>query len=313
MDSKKDGAGGREAREICREAQKYRKHMSTYLENMLVEGAGELGVNLDKNQADKFILYMELLKEWNKRINLTSIEEDTDIIIKHFIDSLSILPCILSYYGANTGEACRANSTGTKKTSGTGGEKSCSANTGEICSGNREKTYSDKKRITLMDIGSGAGFPGIPLKIACDSLDITMLDAVEKKVKFLEECISILGLKEIKALHGRAEDYGKNPSYREKFDVSVARAVASLPVLLEYGLPFVKTGGIFIAMKGKKQDEINDSMNALEILGGKIEQVKNIDLPFSDNKRSIITIKKFRQIPAKYPRNAGKPSKMPLM
>lgn len=264
--------------------------MSTNLENMLIDGAGELGISLDKNQADKFFLYMELLKEWNKRINLSSIEKDTDIIIKHFIDSLSILPSILSY---------------SEETSSADGDKTCSANT--------TKAYNGIKRISLMDIGTGAGFPGIPLKIASDSLNITMIDAVEKKVKFLEECIFMLKLNGIKVLHGRAEDYGQNPSYRERFDLSTARALASLPVLLEYGLPFVKVGGIFIAMKGQKLDEINDSMKALDILGGKIEEVKNIVLPFSDNKRSIIIIKKFRQTPAKYPRKAGKPSKMPLV
>jgi 16S rRNA (guanine527-N7)-methyltransferase len=298
--------------------------MSINMENMLIEGAGELGISLDKNRAEKFFLYMDLLKEWNKRINLTSIEKDTDIIIKHFIDSLSILPCILSYYSANstnTAKTCDVNNT---KTYGTNTTETSSANSAKTYSKNsantartgnasNAKTYDSIKRISLMDIGSGAGFPGIPLKIACDSLDVTMIDAVEKKVKFLEECICKLKLNGIKALHGRAEDYGKNPSYREKFDISTARAVASLPILLEYGLPFVKIGGIFIAMKGKKPDEINDSMNALDILGGKIEQVKNIILPFSDNKRSIITIKKFRQIPANYPRKAGKPSKMPLM
>lgn len=298
---------------------------------MLVEGAGELGVNLDKNQAARFLLYMELLKEWNERINLTSIEEDTDIVIKHFIDSLSILPVILSYYRANCANN-HAGTTGTCSANGKDAAWTCGVNSpGTYCEGgvnttevntteprgtgilNTYETRESRKRISLIDIGSGAGFPGIPLKIACENLDVTMIDAVEKKVKFLEECIGRLKLGEIKALHGRAEDYGQNPSYRERFDVCTARAVAYLPVLLEYGLPFVKTGGIFIAMKGQDPDEINDSSKALDILGGKIEEVKNIILPFSDYKRSIITIKKFRQIQAKYPRKPGKPSKMPLI
>ncbi|NSW92039.1 MAG: 16S rRNA (guanine(527)-N(7))-methyltransferase RsmG [Firmicutes bacterium] len=243
--------------------------MDNDLESMLLKGAEEFGVRLDKGQVDKFFMYMELLKTWNEKVNLTSIKEDRDIIVKHFIDSLSILPYILP--------------------------------------------YKNSKSSRLIDIGTGAGFPGIPLKIACNELDITLLDSVEKKVKFLEECIDSLKLSKIKAFHGRAEDYGNNPLYREKFDISTARAVANLPVLLEYCLPFVRIGGIFIAMKGKSSDEVKDSMNAMDILGGKIEIIKQITLPFSDNKRNIIIIKKFRQIPAKYPRKAGKPSKMPLI
>lgn len=235
------------------------------LEDLLLKGAEKFGIILSKVQLDKFFIYMELLKTWNEKINLTSIEEDRDIIIKHFIDSLSIIPFI--------------------------------------------KDRSSR----LIDIGTGGGFPGIPLKIAYDELDITLLDSTEKKVNFLKECIDSLKLDKINALHGRAEDYGNNPIYREMFDISTARAVASLPVLLEYCLPFVKTGGKFIAMKGKNSSEIADSGKALDILGGKVEVVKEITLPYTDNIRNIIVIKKFRQTPTKYPRKAGKPSKMPLI
>lgn len=234
------------------------------LEQLLIDGAEKFSTNLDKTQVEQLLLYKGILKEWNEKINLTAIEEDRDVIIKHFIDSLSILP------------------------------------------------YIKDENLKLIDVGTGAGFPGIPAKIAFKNLEVILLDSLDKRVKFLNEIIMKLKINGIKAVHGRAEDFGINPQYREKFDVSVARAVANLPVLLEYCLPFVKTGGIFIAMKGSSIEEIDSSKKALEILGGKIEEVREIVLPFSDMKRNIIIVRKFRQIPTKYPRKAGKPSKEPL-
>ncbi len=138
------------------------------------------------------------------------------------------------------------------------------------------------------------------------------MDSLEKRIKFLNLIINELKLKNIKAVHARAEEFGVNSDFREKFDIATARAVANLPVLLEYCLPYVKVGGVFIAMKGGNMEELENSKKALEILGGKIEVVKEFTLPFSDNKRNIIMVRKFRQTPTKYPRKAGKPSKEPL-
>ncbi len=235
------------------------------LVEILKEGSQEYGIELSDVQADKFINYAELLKDWNTRINLTAIEEDKDIIIKHFIDSLTIAH------------------------------------------------YLKKGGLSIIDVGTGAGFPGIPLKIVIDNLKVTLLDSLDKRIKFLNEVINTTQLKDINAVHGRAEDFGANPEYREKFDISTARAVAALPVLLEYCLPFVKIGGTFIAMKGNNIEELKDSKKALSILGGEIEEVKEISLPFGEMRRNIITVRKLRQTPTKYPRKAGKPSKEPLL
>lgn len=165
----------------------------------------------------------------------------------------------------------------------------------------------------IVDVGTGAGFPGIPLKIVQPSLQVILMDSLEKRVGFLKAVISELNLIGITAIHTRAEDAGASPVHREKYDAVVARAVASLPVLLEYCLPLVKTGGIFIAMKGSSADEIKISSRALDLLGGRIEQVQDLILPDSDMNRSVIIVKKLRQTPLKYPRRSGKPSKEPLI
>lgn len=166
-----------------------------------------------------------------------------------------------------------------------------------------------KDNSKLLDVGSGAGFPGIPLKILNNTLDITLLDSLNKRVNFLNEEIEKLGLSNIKAVHGRAEDY-INVS-RETFDYVVSRAVARLNTLLEYCLPYVKLGGYFIAYKSMDTDEeINESKNALNILGGKIEKVDKINLEGND--RTLIYIKKVKNTPNKYPRGQNKPKSLPL-
>lgn len=169
------------------------------------------------------------------------------------------------------------------------------------------------KKPRLIDIGSGAGFPGIPLGIVTDNLEITLLESKEKKVEFLKHIIKELGLKPVYTMCCRAEEAGRKTEHREKFDIAVARAVANLPVLLEYCMPFVKKGGIFIAMKGKEVKDIEQADNTIKILGGEIEEIKEIELPHSNMKRKIIIIKKHQQIPPQYPRKVGKPSKKPLM
>ena len=166
-----------------------------------------------------------------------------------------------------------------------------------------------KDNSKLLDVGSGAGFPGIPLKILNNTLDITLLDSLNKRVNFLNEEIEKLGLSNIKAVHGRAEDY-INVS-RETFDYVVSRAVARLNTLLEYCLPYVKLGGYFIAYKSMDTDEeIDESKNALNILGGKIEKVDKINLEGND--RTLIYIKKVKNTPNKYPRGQNKPKSLPL-
>lgn len=238
--------------------------MEQTLEMLLKGGAGEYEVSLDDSKISALMEYKSILLEWNQKMNLTAIEEDREVIMKHFVDSLSIMPFLKDVHN-------------------------------------------------LVDVGTGAGFPGIPLKIAQPALEVVLLDSLEKRIGFLNTVISALQLKGISAVHSRAEDAGSAPQYREKFDAAVARAVASLPVLLEYCLPLVKTGGIFIAMKGSNAEEIAGSRKALDILGGNIEEVKEFTLPDSDMQRSIIVVRKLRQIPTRFPRKAGKPSREPLI
>ncbi len=238
--------------------------MEQYLDMLLKDGAAQYGVQLSEDELSAFTVYKDLLSEWNQKINLTAIEEDKDVVSKHFVDSLSIIPFL-----------------------------------------NNSKT--------LIDVGTGAGFPGLPVKIAKPDLEVVLLDSLEKRIGFLNKVINELNMEKITALHSRAEDTGNSPKYREKFDAVTARAVAALPVLLEYCMPLVRIGGIFIAMKGSSLSDKDEAGKALNILGGTIEEVKEFYLPGSDMKRNIIVIRKLRQTPTKYPRKAGKPSKEPLI
>lgn len=210
----------------------------------------------------KFDTYMELLKDWNTRINLTAITEDEEIRLKHFQDSLSILPYI------------------------EGG--------------------------SLVDVGTGAGFPGLPIAIERPDVSVTLVDSLDKRVKFLQCVADTLELKNVTCVHARAEEFGRKPEYREKFDYATARAVASMPVLLEYCLPLLKTGGRFLAMKGANALE-EKFEKALEILGGKLVQQDTFLLENSELQRCIFVVEKFRQIPSKYPRKPGTPTKQPLI
>ena len=165
----------------------------------------------------------------------------------------------------------------------------------------------------LIDIGSGAGFPGIPLKIAMPEIKTTLLEATAKKVLFLEHIVKEMGLKDVEIINGRAEEAAQKPEYREQFDVAVSRAVADLAVLSELTLPFCKTGGCFIAQKkGDVQPEIEQSLKAVDILGGRLSKVEKVDLAGLDDERCLIVIDKVKPTPGKYPRRSGMPEKRPL-
>lgn len=234
-------------------------------QDLLRQGAESFGISLSQAQLEKFEVYSKLLVEWNEKINLTAITDDEGIAIKHFLDSLSLLPLI------------------------------------------------PKESKTIIDVGTGAGFPGIPLKITFDKFKVTLLDSLDKRVKFLNELCANLELKDISAVHGRAEDFGVDKKYREQYDIATARAVANLPVLMEYCLPFVKIGGIFAAMKGPDaKEELKESSKALELLGGEVLEVKSFNLPQTDYERCIILIRKCRHTPPNYPRKSGKPTKLPI-
>lgn len=232
----------------------------------LLEGLKDLDIQLDCEQKNKFILYKELLKDWNEKINITAIKDNEEIDIKHFLDSLTPISTDL---------------------------------------------FNGSKR--LIDIGTGGGFPGLPLKIINPDLKVTLLDSLNKRIVFLNEVIEKLKLNEVEAIHGRAEELGRTPEYREKYDICISRAVASLDTLTEYCIPFVRKGGYFIAMKGPDvEEELENSKKAIKTLGGRINKVEKIKLPKSDIVHSLIIIEKTKETPAKYPRGGGKPKKKPL-
>ena len=165
----------------------------------------------------------------------------------------------------------------------------------------------------IIDIGTGAGFPGIPLKIFFTDIKITLLDSLNKRLIFLNEVIDRMGLNNISLIHGRAEEYGKNKKYREGYDISVSRAVADLSVLSELCIPFVKKGGVFVAYKSVDSDEeIIKAENAIKVLSGTEATINNIDLPCSNISRKLVIVNKKKNTPNSYPRNSGIPSKKPL-
>lgn len=166
----------------------------------------------------------------------------------------------------------------------------------------------------IIDVGTGAGFPGVPIKILNEKVKITLLDSLNKRIKYLEDVVDKAGLKDVTLLHSRAEDAGANKIYREKYDISLSRAVAAMNVLCEYCLPFIKIGGYFICQKGPSyKEELDNAMKAIEVLGGRLKEVKGFKLPFSDITHYIIIIEKVKTTPTKYPRKAGKPSAEPIV
>lgn len=223
-----------------------------------------LKIELEEKQIKELYEYMNLLIEWNKNINLTAIVEPKEIILKHFVDSLTISKYI---------------------------------------------THNS----TLIDIGTGAGFPGIPLKILRNDIDITLVDSLNKRIKFLEEVIEKINLNNIKTVHGRAEEIGRNINYRETFDYATSRAVANIATLSEYLIPLIKKNGKCIYMKGPDlEEELEKGKKAISVLGGNLEIKEEFELPYSDIKRTIIIIEKKKNTPTKFPRKPGTPSKEPI-
>ena len=239
--------------------------MDSFISKQLLKEKAEMfHVKLDETALERFNKYAELLKQWNEKINLTAITDPEGIVIKHFVDSLTIFEAIDIKNGAK-----------------------------------------------VIDVGTGAGFPGLAMLIARPDLDMTLMDSTKKRLTVIEDILQNLGLS-ANVVHSRAEEAGKMKEYREQYDISTARAVTNLRDLAEYCLPFVKVGGSFVPMKAAKADEeIKDGEKAIKLLGGEIKEKKTFEL-FDAGERTIINIKKISSTPAKYPRPSAKMAKNPI-
>lgn len=229
------------------------------IKNLLQNYIKDYKITLTENQYEQFQKYFELLAEWNEKMNLTAITDESGVALKHFADSLSLLNFV------------------------------------DIL-----------QNSTLADVGTGAGFPGVVLKIARPDIKLTLIDSLNKRLVFLGEVCAQLGI-EAELIHSRAEDGARDEKLRESFDFAVSRAVARMNVLSEYCLPYVKVGGAFCAMKGAQtNEEFKESLNAINTLGGKLEKKYFFELPENGGERAIAVVRKVKNTPQKYPRQSGK-------
>lgn len=225
-----------------------------------------LNIEITDDMLSKFEVYFDMLIEKNKVMNLTTITEEKEVIIKHFVDSVSLL-----------------------------------------------KAYEIDENEKVIDIGTGAGFPSIPLKILLPNVNFTLVDSLNKRIKFLDEVISALNLKKVTTIHSRVEDLANNTKHREQYDLCVARAVANFSVLSEFCSPFITVEGNLVALKGKAyEEELKNAKNALKITKLDLEDVTEILLPDTDITHYVVSLKKFSKISTKYPRKAGTINKNPL-
>ncbi len=229
------------------------------IKNLLQNYIKDYKITLTKNQYEQFQKYFELLAEWNEKMNLTAITDESGVALKHFADSLSLLNFV-----------------------------------------------DIPQNSSLADVGTGAGFPGVVLKIARPNIKLTLIDSLNKRLVFLGEVCAQLGI-EAELIHSRAEDGARDEKLRESFDFAVSRAVARMNVLSEYCLPYVKVGGAFCAMKGAQaNEEFKESLNAINTLGGKLENKYFFELPENGGERAIAVVRKVKNTPQKYPRQSGK-------
>ncbi len=242
---------------------------------ILKEGFKSFNIIYDDLMIKKLIVFYEMLVEKNKVMNLTGITEFKEVVIKHFLDSISIVKVCDEFLKI------------------------------------RECDSRDSYKV--IDVGTGAGFPGIPLKIVFPELKITLLDSLNKRLVFLNEVIDRLALDDIETVHGRCEELAKNKLYREKFDYCVSRAVANLSSLNELCLGFVKKNGVFVSYKGKNGDEeISEATKSIKLMGGKLKSKEYFKLANTDMERVFIVIEKIENTPARFPRKSGMPTKEPL-
>jgi 16S rRNA (guanine527-N7)-methyltransferase len=240
----------------------------------LQEGCRALGIPLDTLQLAQFELFYRELVAWNEQVNLTAITAYTEVQSKHFLDSLVALPLIAAAVG---------------------------------------DSVPPTRALRLLDVGTGAGFPGIPLKIAAPHLNVTLMDGTGKKITFLRETVTKLQVQAVEVVQGRAEEMGHDPNYRGQFDLVTARAVAALNTLVEYLLPLVRRGGLAVIYKGgSASQELADAHKAIALLGGETVRLAPVQVPFLDEQRYVLLIKKVKSTPDRFPRGQGLPRKKPL-
>ncbi len=246
--------------------------------------ARDLEINLTEDQVRAFHRHWQELMVWNKRFNLTTVTDYEAAQVRHFLDSL--LPLVaLREVGWLPG-----------------GERTA-----------RPPHWPPGRRLLCADIGSGAGFPGVPLKVVCPSWGMVLVESVGKKAQFLRHLVSVLALDDVRVEHARAEEVGRDPLHREQYDLVVARAVADLPVLAEYALPLLRRGGLLAAHKGSRaEQEVWEAEKALRVLGGEVLRLLTYELPGVVEPRRIVLVEKRSATPALYPRRPGIPQKRPL-
>jgi 16S rRNA (guanine527-N7)-methyltransferase len=233
--------------------------------NIIKTQSSKLEINLTQNEINLFKQYMDVLIKWNEKMNLTAIIETKEIILKHFIDSLTIN----KYINSND---------------------------------------------SIIDIGTGAGLPGIPIKILHPQNKIVLMDSLNKRIMFLKEVITKLELKNIEAIHSRAEELAVDVNHRERYEIVTSRAVGAMNILVEYMIPFAKINGLCICMKGSNyKEELEQSNKAIIALGGKVEKIEEMVLPDTEIKRTLILIRKIKNTDEKYPRKPGIPAKTPIV
>lgn len=240
---------------------------------LLVAGCEQLGIALPATALAAFDRYYRELVVWNQRLNLTSIVAYDEVQTKHFLDSLVSLPLIAEELGATL----------------------------------------PLPRLRLLDVGTGAGFPGLPLKLASPALMLTLMDGTQKKIAFLEHLKAALALADVTLVHGRAEELGLTPAHREHYDIVTARAVAPLATLAEYLLPLVRKGGLAVIYKGPSApEEFMEARRAIQMLGGEAVRLAPVEVPMLAERRFVLLIKKIAATPANYPRGQGLARKRPL-
>jgi 16S rRNA (guanine527-N7)-methyltransferase len=256
--------------------------------NLLAEGARVFGLELSDEQLRAFEIYQTELLTWNAKFNLTSITTPDEIVSKHFLDSLSFFALVQSSRFDIQGSKFKVQSS-------------------------ESNLQPPTSNYQLLDIGAGAGFPSLPLKIVCPEWQVTLLEATRKKCEFLEHIVGKLGLQKVRVVWGRAEMLGRDANEREQYDVVVARAVAELNVLVEYMLPFARIGGYCVAWKGDMiVGEVNVAKNGIAKLGGALNAVKQVHVPDIEQKRHLVIIEKISRTDDAYPRREGVPMKKPL-